>query len=135
VNPELDAPEETHEARSKRHAAEKSALTSKVPGSLASVLRRFLAQGAFHDPAAPDPGNDNCMSATFEHNLARATALQMRALAIAMDSGIRGETNLGENVELSNEEAGLALAGLATTLEVGMWLAIEIRCAESSSNG
>jgi len=120
-------------ARGERLGIEKRVLQNKIPGSLGSELRRLLAQGAFHDPEAPDPNNGNCMSASFEHNLARVAAIQMRAIAIAIDAGVEGETNIGVDSAVSTEEAALALVGIATTLEVGMWLAMEMRCAESEA--
>ena len=123
---------ESGAAREERLVAEKRVLLNKLPGSLGSELRRLLAQGAFHDPEAPDPENSNCMAGSFERNLARAAAIQMRAIAIAIDSGVGGETDIGVDSAVTSEEAAVALVGIAATLEVGMWLADEIRCAETN---
>jgi hypothetical protein len=120
--------DESGPAREARRDAEKRVLLNKVPGSLGVRLRHLLAQGAFYDPTAPDPENSNCMSASFEHNLARVAAIQMRALAIAIDVGVEGETHIGAQSAVSTEEAALALVGIAATLEFGTWLANEIRC-------
>jgi len=124
---------ETVVARGERIDTELRVLSSNVRGSLGAELRRLLSQGAFHDAEAPDPENGNCMSASFEHNLARVAAIQMRAIAIAIDNGVRSETLIGADSEVTAEEAALALVGIATTLEVGMWLAAEVRCAESEA--
>ncbi len=122
--------EESGAVREERLGREKRVLQDKVSGSLGAELRRLLAQGAFYDPDAPDPENSNCMSASFEHNLARAAAIQMRAIAIAIDSGTRAESSIATDSEVSTEEAALALVSIAATLEFGMQLANEMRIAE-----
>jgi hypothetical protein len=126
---EPDEHGETRAARSERLDAEKTMLLCTVPGSLGARVRQWLGQGLWIDPDAPDADNARTMSGTPDRAMTRVAAIQLRALAIALSSGIAGEVSLDE-LDLSHEDVGLALAAIATTLDVGFELAEDLRMAQ-----
>jgi hypothetical protein len=117
--------------RMERIAAERKILACTVPGSLASKLRRLLGQGHWIDPDAPDPGNSNCMFASFDRVIIRVAAIQIRAIALALGHYVQGESRLSPELVLSNEETAFALAGISMMLDVGSDLADKFRAAQA----
>ena len=127
---EPDEHGETHAARAARLDAEYRMLTCAVPGSLGAKVRQLLGQGLWVDPDAPDVKNARTMSGSLDHAMTRVAAIQLRALALALDNGVRGECALSTDLEISNEDAALALGGIATILDVGFELADDLRLAQ-----
>lgn len=121
---------ETVAARMARIRAEREMLANTVPGSLASRLRQLLGQGRRIDPDAPDPENSNCMSGSFDHAIIRVAAIQIRAIALALDHDVQGESRLSPDLVLSNDETALALASISVILTVGSKLADDFRAAQ-----
>lgn len=121
---------ETNEERATRHNTEAEVITCAVPGSLGANIRKLLNQGLCVDPDAPAADNARCMAASPDHAIARVASIQLRAIAIALTEGVSGENQLSESIELSNEDAAYALASIATTLEVGLYLADDLRLAQ-----
>lgn len=121
---------ETVAARMARIRAEREMLAHTVPGSLASRLRQLLGQGRRIDPDAPDPENSNCMSGSLDHAIIRVAAIQIRAIALALDHDVQGESRLSPDLVLSNDETALALASISVILTVGSKLADDFRAAQ-----
>jgi hypothetical protein len=121
---------ETVAGRMARIRAEREMLANTVPGSLASRLRQLLGQGRRIDPDAPDPENSNCMSGSFDHAIIRVAAIQIRAIALALDHDVQGESRLSPDLVLSNDETALALASISVILTIGSKLADDFRAAQ-----
>ena len=121
---------ETVAARMARIRAEREMLANTVPGSLASRLRQLLGQGRRIDPDAPDPENSNCMSGSFDHAIIHAATIQIRAIALALDHDVQGESRLSPDLALSNEETAFALASISMMLTLGSKLADDFRAAQ-----
>jgi hypothetical protein len=121
---------ETVAARMARISAERQVLANTVPGSLASRLRQLLGQGRQIDPDAPDPANSNCMSGSVDHALIRTAAIQIRAIALALDHDVQGESRLSPDLVLSNSETAFALASISILLTVGSKLADDFRVVQ-----
>jgi hypothetical protein len=124
---------ETMAARSARLDAERRMLMCTVPGSLGSKVRQLLGQGAWVDPDAPDPKNSNCMGGSLDRAMSRVAAIQLRALAMALGGAVHCESDLDRELELSNDEAALALASIAVMLDVGWELADDLRLAQDQA--
>lgn len=122
---ERDENGETVDDRLARADAERRLLASNVPGSLANRIRKLLALGMYQDPNWED------ISLSTEHTLPRVVAIQIRAIANALDAAqTENSDREPELTELSPFDAAIALGGIATLLEVGMSIQSDIRCAE-----
>jgi len=123
---------ETREGRAARRRAEDELLACEIPDSLGAKVRQLLGQGLWVDPDAPDSDNARTMSGSLDRAMSRVAAIQLRAIAIALAEVPSGESDLDGEIALSKGDAALALASIATTLEVGFSLADDLRLAQDN---
>ena len=63
--------------------------------------------------------------------IVRVAAIQIRAIALALDHDVQGESKLSPDLALSNEETAFALASISMMLDVGSDLADKFRAADA----